>query len=134
MEDLRTRQIEGSLRPITVRRNIQHACAESGRPSRSVEVLETAKAELDRIMNEDIPKMACADDSLVSNADWKDAIEVVNLLDIARLSVEASLAREESRDALIRPEYPETDDANWKCALAYTRAEDGTLSYEKIPY
>ena len=49
-------------------------------------------------------------------------------------SVEASLAREESRDALIRPEYPETDDANWKCALAYTRAEDGTLSYEKIPY
>lgn len=134
LEDLRTRQIEGSLRPITVRRNIQHACAESGRPSRSVEVLETAKAELDRIMNEDIPKMACADDSLVSNADWKDAIEVVNLLDIARLSVEASLAREESRDALIRPEYPETDDANWKCALAYTRAEDGTLSYEKIPY
>ena len=62
-----------------------------------------AKAELDRIMAEDIPRMACADDSLVQNADWKDAIEVVNLLDIARLTVEASLAREESRDAFDPP-------------------------------
>ena len=59
---------------------------------------------------------------------------MVNLLDIARLTVEASLAREESRDAFIRPDFPEPDDANWKCALAYTRAEDGSLSYEKIAY
>ena len=128
-------QVKGlGTMPITVRRNIQYACAEAARPVRPTDVLETAKAELDRIMAEDIPRMACADDSLVQNADWKDAIEVVNLLDIARLTVEASLAREESRDAFIRPDFPETDDENWKCALAYTRAEDGTLSYEKIPY
>lgn len=134
LEDLRTRTVDDPLRPITVRRNIQHACAEAGRPVRPADVLETAKAELDRIMAEDLPRMACADDSLVQNADWKDAIEVVNLLDIARLTVEASLAREESRDAFIRPDFPEPDDANWKCALAYTRAEDGSLSYEKIAY
>lgn len=134
LEDLRTRTVDDPLRPITVRRNIQHACAEAGRPVRPTDVLETAKAELDRIMAEDLPRMACADDSLVQNADWKDAIEVVNLLDIARLTVEASLAREESRDAFIRPDFPEPDDANWKCALAYTRAEDGSLSYEKIAY
>ncbi len=134
LEDLRTRTVDDPLRPITVRRNIQHACAEAGRPVRPTDVLETAKAELDRIMAEDLPRMACADDSLVQNADWKDAIEVVNLLDIARLTVEASLAREESRDAFIRPDFPEPDDANWKCTLAYTRAEDGSLSYEKIAY
>lgn len=134
LEDLRTRTVDDPLRPITVRRNIQHACAEAGRPVRPADVLETAKAELDRIMAEDLPRMACADDSLVQNADWKDAIEVVNLLDIARLTVEASLAREESRDAFIRPDFPEPDDANWKCALAYARAEDGSLSYEKIAY
>lgn len=134
LEDLRTRTVDDPLRPITVRRNIQHACAEAGRPVRPADVLETAKAELDRIMAEDLPRMACADDSLVQNADWKDAIEVANLLDIARLTVEASLAREESRDAFIRPDFPEPDDANWKCALAYTRAEDGSLSYEKIAY
>lgn len=134
LEDLRTRTVDDPLRPITVRRNIQYACAEAARPVRPTDVLEMAKAELDRIMAEDIPRMACADDSLVQNADWKDAIEVVNLLDIARLTVEASLAREESRDAFIRPDFPETDDENWKCALAYTRAEDGSLSCEKIAY
>lgn len=134
LEDLRTRQIEGSLRPITVRRNIQYACAQAARPVRPTAVLEEAQAELERIMNEDIPLMACADDSLVSNADWKDAIEVINLLDIARLTIAASLERQESRAAFIRPEYPETDDENWNCMLAYTRAEDGSLSYEKITY
>ena len=56
------------------------------------------------------------------------------MLDLARLFVYASLERQESRASLIRPEYPETDDENWACALAYTRAEDGTLSYEKIAY
>ena len=134
LEDLRTRQTDDPIRPITVRRSIQYACAQAARPSRPTEVLEEAKAELDRIMTEDVPRMACADDSLVYNADWKDAIETLNLLDLARLFVYASLERQESRASLIRPEYPETDDENWACALAYTRAEDGTLSYEKIAY
>ncbi len=134
LEDLRTRQIEGSIRPITVRRNIQYACAQAARPVRPTAVLEEAQAELERIMREDLPKMACADDSLVCNADWKDAIEVINLLDIARLTIAGSLERQESRAALIRPEFPETDDANWNCMLAYTRAEDGSLSSEKITY
>lgn len=68
LEDLRTRTVDDPLRPITVRRNIQYACAEAGRPVRPTDVLETAKAELDRIMAEDLPRMACADDSLVQNA------------------------------------------------------------------
>lgn len=134
LEDLRTRQVSDGLRPITVRRNIQYACAEACRPVRPQAALEEAQAELERIMAEDVPRMACADDSLVQNADWKDAIEVVNLLDMARLTVAASLDRKESRKALIRPEYPDTDDENWHCCLAYTRGEDGSLSFEKIDY
>ncbi len=55
LEDLRTRTVDDPLRPITVRRNIQYACAEAARPVRPTDVLETAKAELDRIMAEDIP-------------------------------------------------------------------------------
>ena len=59
---------------------------------------------------------------------------MVNLLDIARLTVEASLAREESRDAFIRPDFPASDVEYWKCAIDYSRAEDGSLSCEKIAY
>lgn len=132
LEDLRTRKIENSIRPITVRRNIQYACAEAGGPVRSAEVLEEAIQELDRIRTEDVPKMACADDSRVYNADWKDAVETLNILELARLTMAGSLVREESRDSLVRPEFPEPDDENWFCSIAYTMAEDGTLSYEKV--
>lgn len=134
LEDLRTRKAEGSLRPISVRRKIQYACEKAASPVRPTDVLEKAQAELERIMADDLPIMACADNSRVYNADWKDAIETINLLDIARLTVAASLAREESRAAFIRPEFPETDDVNWNCMLAYTRDKDGKLSYEKITY
>ena len=134
LEDLRTRKIEGSIRPITVRRAIQMACAEAARPARPTAVLEAARDELERILAEDLPKMACADNSRMWNADWKDAIEVINLLDEARLLVAASLEREESRAAFIRPEFPETDNENWFCSLAYTRAADGTLTSEKITF
>ncbi len=134
LEDLRTREIEGSIRPISIRRKVQYACAEAARPVRPTAVLQEAQAELERIYAEDLPKMACADRSRVQNADWKDAIETLNLLDEARLFMAASLAREESRAAMIRPEFPETDDANWAVQLAFTKAADGTLSYEKLPY
>ncbi|MEC4294647.1 FAD-binding protein [Adlercreutzia shanghongiae] len=134
LEDLRTREIDDPLRPITVRRNVQYACAEAGRPVRPVATLEAARDELERILAEDVPRMACADKSRTYNLDWKDAIETLNLLDEARLFVAGSLEREESRDSLIRPEFPDVDDVNWKCSLAYTRAEDGTLTSEKITY
>lgn len=134
LEELRTRTVEGRLRPVTVRRSIQKACANAMAPVRKQADLEAAMTELDRIMNEDLPKMACADDSRAYNVDWKDAIETINLLDMARVSVRASLDRQESRAALIRPEFPDTDDENWKCALAYTLGEDGSFSYEKIAY
>lgn len=134
LEELRTRSAEGSIRPITIRRAIQRACAEAARPIRPTAALEAAKAELDRILAEDMPKMACADDSRVYNQDWKDAIETSNVLEEARMFVYGSLEREESRAAMIRPEFRETDDANWLCSIAYTRAEDGTLTSEKITF
>ncbi|MDR0500406.1 MAG: FAD-binding protein [Coriobacteriales bacterium] len=132
LEDLRTRKINGSLRPITIRRSIQNACVIAASPVRPTDVLLKAQKELERIRKEDVPKMACDDDSRVYNADWKDAIETLNILELARLTIEGSLVREESRDSLVRPEFPEKDDDNWFCSIAYKMANDGTLSFEKI--
>lgn len=132
LEDLRTRKIDDPIRPIVIRRSIQMACDKAVRPVRPQAELEAARDELERIMREDLPKMACSDDSLVHNADWKDAVEVINLLDLARLTIAGSLERQESRDSFVRPEYPDADDANWSCMLAFTRSDDGALSSEKI--
>ncbi|MGI6218076.1 MAG: FAD-binding protein [Coriobacteriales bacterium] len=134
LEDLRTRSHDDAIRPITIRRAIQNACAMAARPIRVTEELEKAKTELDRILSEDVPRMACSDNSRVYNQDWKDAIETLNVLEEARMFVYGSLEREESRASMIRPDFPETDDANWMCSLAYRRSEDGTLTSEKITY
>jgi L-aspartate oxidase len=40
----------------------------------------------------------------------REALETANLLDVARLVVDAALAREESRGAHFRTDFPETDD------------------------
>jgi succinate dehydrogenase / fumarate reductase flavoprotein subunit len=134
LEGLRTADADDALRPVAVRRAVQTACAQAARPVRSEEVLTEAAAELERIRLEDVPRMVCADKSRTYNMDWKDAIETLNILQMARLFVDASLNREESRASMIRPEFPETDDENWNCSLAYSLAEDGSLSFEKITY
>lgn len=131
LEGLRTHQAEGGLRPVTIQRKIQQACATALGVVRAQDDLEAARTELRRIYDEDIPLMTLSDSSAAYNRDWKDAIETVNLLDIARLSVEASYARTESRGNMYRPEYPEAD-PDWECSLGFTQDADGNLSFEKI--
>jgi succinate dehydrogenase / fumarate reductase flavoprotein subunit len=52
------------------------------------------------------------------------AIENYNLIDIAELTIQASLARQESR-GFYRPEYPTQDNTNWFCMLVAQQASGG---------
>ena len=92
--------------------------------------MEEAIAELERIRKEEMPKQVCADDSVNFNTDWKAAIENINLLDSAEVSIKASLLREESRGSYLRPEFPGVDNENWNCMLT-ARLVDGEIVFEK---
>jgi L-aspartate oxidase len=50
--------------------------------------------------------------------------ELQNLLTVARLMVEAALAREESRGVHQRIDFPDQDDAKWKRHIAWKRAAE----------
>lgn len=69
----------------------------------------------------------------VFNTDIIEALEVGNLLDLAEVIVEGALAREESRGAHSRTDFPERDDERWmKHTLAY-RTKDGVkLDYGEV--
>jgi len=129
LEEIRTRSVSGGLRPHVVRQRIQKACEEVCGILRYTEHLEKAAAELARIRREDLPKQVCEDKSKYFNIEWKQAIENYNLLDMAQLFVNATLARKESR-FYYRPDYPNQDDTNFKCPIV-SRLVDGKLVLSK---
>ena len=131
LEDLRTREAEDGIRPVTIQREIQELCSQALNVVRTQEELDRARDGLRRIYDEELPRMTLANHSSTYNRDWKDAIETVNLLDIARLSVEATYVRPESRGNFLRPEFPEPSD-DWACTLAFYQDENGDLLYDKV--
>ncbi len=118
LHEIRTRKVDGGIRPFAVRHQIQHSCGTCCGLLREKEKLEACLAELKRIREEELPRQIIADQSQQFNTDWKEAIENYNLLDAAELMVKASLLREEStHSTYYRPDFPEAGGEDWNCML-----------------
>ena len=69
----------------------------------------------------------------IFNTDLIQALELQALLEIAETIVAGALAREESRGAHYRSDFPRRDDANWlKHTLAYRTTEGASLKYAPV--
>ena len=67
------------------------------------------------------------------NTELLEAIELGYLLDLAELTAESALARQESRGAHSREDYPERDDGNWLKHTLALRTEKGVvLKYKPV--
>jgi succinate dehydrogenase / fumarate reductase flavoprotein subunit len=61
------------------------------------------------------------------------ANQLWNMLELARLITVAAEARNESRGAHYKPEFPERDDENWlKTTIAEYSPDGPKLSYEPV--
>jgi succinate dehydrogenase / fumarate reductase flavoprotein subunit len=73
------------------------------------------------------------DHGKVFNSDLVQALELQALLDVAETIVAGALAREESRGAHYRSDFPRRDDANWlKHTLVYRTPEGPSLRYAPV--
>jgi succinate dehydrogenase / fumarate reductase, flavoprotein subunit len=78
-----------------------------------------------------LPDARLQDHSKVFNTARVEALELENLVDIAIATVASALARQESRGAHSRIDYPERDDVNWlKHSLFYR--EGGTMDFKPV--
>jgi succinate dehydrogenase / fumarate reductase flavoprotein subunit len=69
----------------------------------------------------------------IFNTDLIEALELQSLLDIADTIVMGALARQESRGAHYRADYPKRDDANWlRHTLAYPAPGGPILRYVPV--
>lgn len=130
LHEIRTREVEGGIRPHALRHAIQRTCGDCMGIVRTVSSLESAIAEIERIRKEDLPKMAITTKSQTWNREWKEAIENYNLLDAAELALKAARMREESRGEYYYVDFPYTDPA-WDAKMLLARlAQGGTIEWE----
>jgi len=127
---IRTAKVDDPIRPCDLRAKIQDAGGRGFDYYRPTAWMEEAIAELERIRVEDLPRQALTSESTTYNIEWKHAIENINLLDAAEMSIRAALMREESRNCY-RPEFPEIDNENWNCHIECTNV-DGQMVFEKL--
>jgi len=90
-----------------------------------VELLELAAAKL--------AATAISDKNRIFNTELVEALELENLMALARVTASGALARTESRGAHARDDYPDRDDENWmKHTLASIIDNEVALDYKPV--
>lgn len=106
-------------------------------PIRSERSLREALAEYQRIDREDIAAMRLDEKArhsdAVRGAELESALSVRNLALLGRILATAALARQESRGAHFRSDFPETDEKNWRVVTRVQAGESGKLLFASDP-
>ena len=114
---------------LRMQRIMQSYCA----VFRNAEVLAEGRNLIQEVW-EGIDDIHVTDRSLIWNTDLIELLEFANLISQAAVSVTGALARQESRGAHAREDFPNRDDANWmKHTLAYADYEKKTVQLEYRP-
>jgi succinate dehydrogenase / fumarate reductase, flavoprotein subunit len=131
MNDALIRQ-EGSENPITIWRELGEVMTEHVTVTRYNKNLAIADGKVQALLAR-FRKINLSDRTSWSNQTLNFARELGNMLILARVIALGALARNESRGAHFKPDFPERDDANW---LKTTRAKwvggEIKLSYEPV--
>ena len=132
------REVENPIRPREIMHKIQltYWDRENG-PLKDEKKIEEIIAELKRIQEEDLPRMAMMDKSFRMNNEWQDSFEAENMLYCALAASYAGLERKETRGYNLRTDYPNTDNSYGLANTVVTLGKDGQWNVEladKIDY
>jgi len=123
---------DGSENPITIWRELGEVMTEHVTVTRINKYLEMTNGKI-RALQERYKKINLSDRTKWSNQTLNFARELENMIVLARVIALGALARNESRGAHYKPDFPDRDDANW---LKTTRAKwvnnDIQLTYEPV--
>jgi succinate dehydrogenase / fumarate reductase, flavoprotein subunit len=123
---------DGTENPMTIWKEMGEIMTEHVTVTRINKNLEAADYRL-RALQERYGRINLSDRTKWSNQTLNFARELENMLVLARVVTLGALARNESRGAHYKPDFPDRDDANW---LKTTRAKwhDGDihLTYEPV--
>jgi succinate dehydrogenase / fumarate reductase flavoprotein subunit len=100
---------------------------------RCAEDMQQASAEI-KDLRDRFSKVQVKDPGTNFNLNLIDALELSNMLEYSELIVSGGLAREESRGAHFRTDFPTRDDENWMHHTMAFRTDDGghELKYKPV--
>ena len=101
-------------------------------PIREESGLATCLEEVEKMKKEVLPNLATKAKGKVYNREWVVALENDSLLQVLEIVARASVMRKESRGAMYRRDYPDTDNNDWlKNIIVKNKA--GQVSLETKP-
>lgn len=117
----------------SLRTRLQASMTKNAGVFRTKASLANQQAELKKL-REDFEQIRVTDKSKMFNTDLQEALELGHMLDFASFIVEGAIAREESRGAHFREDFPTRDDAKFLQHTYATMDDEGniTLSYAPV--
>jgi len=108
----KVRNAKGSIPTAALRMEMQQIMQAHCAVFRTGEVLEEGRQKMHKLLDK-AHDVGVTDRSLIWNSDLAEALEFENLMAQAVVSIESAVARQESRGAHAREDFPDRDDVNW---------------------
>jgi len=123
---LRPLENSGGPAPFEMKRRVQDIAARALDVVKDGKDLDWAIAELSALEKDEVPRLTVAGTrSRLVNAEWTEALQLRNLVQVLRLSAESARHREESRGSHYRLDATVMDNDRWLCNIVLTLAGDG---------
>jgi succinate dehydrogenase/fumarate reductase flavoprotein subunit len=114
-----------------IRTEMQETMQKYASVYKSKDLLETGYQKIKKLYEEEI---VIQDNTSIWNTDLIEALELRNMLDLANVTVGASLYREESRGSHYRYDFPERNDKKWMFhTLSHLNMDTAEATHKKAP-
>lgn len=120
---------KNGISPNEQKQKLHEITAESLPVIRCEKKLTDALAQLEQLQNEE-ENIAFHDDSRVYNRQWREYLELRNMIPVAKAIVKSAMLRKESRGVHIRSDYFKTDNDHFLCNIVLQGKD---MQAQKVP-